>query len=255
MIGFLISLVMIVSIKKIKTKKSLYLLGYAYITSLAIVISQSRSYWVGLGAALIIFILFGWWKFNFRIKKTFLAIIILIIMFTSQLLVVNLLTGNFDGNIAGDRFKNLQSEPAGLSRLNQLKPLGDAILQQLIFGYGFGKTLTYQSNDPRIMAENPDGIYTTFAFEWGYLDIWLKIGLLGWLAYFGLIGTIIYTGIRNPSYTKTSTGKQESEIKNLKISLFLGLVAVLATNMFSPYLNHPLGIGYILLISAIYNVE
>jgi hypothetical protein len=37
----------------------------------------------------------------------------------------------------------------------------------------------------------------------------------------------------------------------IKISFALALVALLVVNIFSPYLNHPLGIGFIILISVL----
>ena len=141
--------------------------------------------------------------------------------------------------IKDGRFANLESESAGISRLNQLQPLLYNISQQALFGYGFGKELTYQSSDPRILKTHPDGIYTTYAFEWGYLDIALKLGVIGLLVYLALIGMLFYLGILN----------LKSNILNL--GLLTGLLALCVTNIFSPYLNHPLGIGYIMLISAI----
>ena len=86
------------------------------------------------------------------------------------------------------------------------------------------------SNDPRIRAEFPDGRYTTSAFEWGYLDIWLKIGLLGLLAYLILIVKI---------------ARESLKAGLLGEILFIALTALVITHTFSPYLNHPLGIGFI----------
>ena len=68
-------------------------------------------------------------------------------------------------------------------------------------GRGFGATVTYQTRDPRILADNGSGEYTTYAFEWGWLDIWLKLGIFGLAAYFLLIGTptddLVYIGQMN----------------------------------------------------------
>jgi len=152
------------------------------------------------------------------------------------------LTWNFSGNLIADRFGNLQAEAAGATRLNQLEPLTHGILEKPILGHGFGKTLTYISNDPRVLEKYPDGNYTTYAFEWGYLDIALKIGVVGLFIYLALIGYLFFKGISNFQFLIS---------KPLRIGLLVGLVALCVTNIFSPYLNHPLGIGYILLISVI----
>jgi hypothetical protein len=36
----------------------------------------------------------------------------------------------------------------------------------------------------------------------------------------------------------------------LSLSLATGLIVLMAVNIFSPYINHPLGIGYIILAAA-----
>lgn len=244
LIGFLIALTVLLTKKKFTSKYSLYLIGYIYLTGFAILISQSRSFWVGLAVGFIILLLLVIWQLQYRVKKTLVAVTAIILMFASQVFLLQAVTGNFGGNVVQDRFKNLQTEAAGMSRLNQLRPLSQEIIQQFIFGYGFGKTVTYQSSDPRILQDSPSGIYTTYAFEWGYLDIMLKIGVLGLLAYLYLLFQITHQGL-----------KKITSQKVIVIGSLAGLVAILTTNIFSPYLNHPLGIGYLILISAIYNVK
>jgi O-antigen ligase len=88
---------------------------------------------------------------------------------------------------------------------------------------------------------SPDGQFTTYAFEWGYLDILLKIGLAGLVVYLLLIVKIWRSG--------WSLGREGDF---MPFGLLLGIAALLATNFFSPYLNHPLGIGYLLLCSTFF---
>ena len=242
LIGFFVVLAILIGQKKMAEKKNYFFVGaYLYLTGLAIIISQSRSFWVGGLAAALLLLFFSWWRFNFRLKKTAILMAALGIMVISQIFLIQLLTGNLSGNLVASRFNNLESEAAGISRLNQLKPLTDNIFQRLIFGYGFGKTLTYISSDPRILQTHPGGVYTTFAFEWGYFDIWLKLGLVGLLAYAFLIYQLVMVALRSDKQKMPMT-----------IGMLTGLAAVLVTNIFSPYLNHPLGIGYIILLAAIY---
>lgn len=237
MIGFFIILFLfLASQNKGSTKVAVATGLYLYLVSFALMISQSRSYWVGMlvGTAALLALAFHYLKLD--IKKLGLTLLILASFIWSQTFLLQLITFNFAGNIVSQRFANLEAEAAGLSRLNQLQPLSNAILQQPIFGYGFGKELTYISTDPRIVKQHPDGVYTTYAFEWGYLDIWLKLGLFGLVSYIVLIYFITRDIIKNP--------------QPLQLGMLLGLIALLATNIFSPYLNHPLGIGYILLLAA-----
>jgi len=214
---------------------------YLYLTGLAIVISQSRSFWLGgLAGIFLLLWLIAWWGKK-KLTYVFLAGLALAVMIASQFLAVSLLSGSYFGN----RFANLQAEPASVSRLNQLEPLTSAIASSPFFGHGFGKTLTYVSHDPRILARNPEGLFTTFAFEWGYLDIALKIGGLGLGLYLFLIASIAFIGLKNMKSSK-------SHDCYLSAGLLAALTALVVTNFFSPYLNHPLGINYLMLIAAYY---
>ncbi len=245
LIGFFIVLFILMAEFKIKewTKYLPYIL-YLFLTSSAVIISQSRSFWVGAIVAIFFLIIYAWWILNYRLKKTFFLIIFLGSILISNLIIAQLIIGSFDYNIIFSRFSNLESEPASTSRLNQLQPLISNISQKALFGYGFGKQITYQSNDPRIINSGSNGIYTTYAFEWGYLDIALKVGVVGLLIYLALIVQIFFKGLFNFQF---------SIFKPLQIGLIFGLVALCVTNIFSPYLNHPLGIGYIMLVSSILN--
>lgn len=132
-------------------------------------------------------------------------------------------------------------EEAGIgSRWSLLPPLVTEIKQHWFFGAGFGATVTYKSSDPRIVESSARGnnFYTTYAFEWGYLDLLLKFGLLGFAIYMILLWKI-GKGLLNPPAGGSHYG------------LFLGFIALLVTNIFSPYLNHPLGIGYLLVCMSV----
>jgi len=43
------------------------------------------------------------------------------------------------------------------------------------------------------------------------------------------------------------------KVKVVIISLLAGLIALMTVNIFSPYLNHPLGIGYLIIMMVIFN--
>ena len=132
----------------------------------------------------------------------------------------------------------LEAGDAGQSRWNLLPPLTRAALEHPILGSGFGTRVTYISNDPRIREENTPGGYTTTAFERGWVDQWLKMGILGLIAYTGLfiaLGHAIYRTVAFP----------------LSCALIARLVALAAIHVFTPYLNHPLGFGILILLTII----
>ncbi len=222
-----------------------WLLAIGSLTS--ILVSFSRSFWIGLAFGLLVLLIFLIvLKFSFKkiIKIGLCGIAVLVIS-----LAAVFATAQFPfpepkeisfASMFSDRLTDLD-EAAVRSRWDLLPPLGRAIVKHPIIGSGFGATVTYKSSDPRAIQVNPGGIFTTYAFEWGYLDIMLKIGLAGLVVYLLLIGKIWRSG-----WLLGRSGEF------IPLGLLLGLAAILATNFFSPYLNHPLGIGYIMLCGVIF---
>jgi O-antigen ligase len=138
--------------------------------------------------------------------------------------------------VLSDRATQTNESAIG-SRWALLPELWSSILDAPLLGSGFGKTVTYYSSDPRVLLNNPTGEYTTYAFEWGWLDIWLKLGLLGLISYLWLIVMQII-----------KIGRFRGEFKPLSRLSLLAILATLTTvHIFTPYINHPLGIGMILL--------
>lgn len=225
-----------------RTKKIIY---YSLLTLflMTVLISFSRSFWVGLAVAYIFSAILlirqsswrAWLKSLPGLLLSALASLVLIYLIAFFPWPKTLVS--FSTDIFSRRANFLSEEAAIASRWSLLQPLWQKVKEQTLLGQGFGTTITYKSSDPRILQNNPSGKYTTYAFEWGYLDIWLKIGLLGVLAYLVLLGRLI----------KSSFKAKEPVI----LALAAGLIFLAVTNIFTPYLNHPLGISYILLSSCL----
>lgn len=205
----------------------------------AILISFSRSFWVGLTLALTVAILFFWRRFS--LKTALRSLVWSLSSILGAFILLYLIAvfpypapGNFRADFL-DRISN-GGEAALSSRWSLLPVLSKEIKREPFFGQGYGATVTYLSQDPRVLVNNPDGRYTTYAFEWAYLDIWLKTGFFGLLAYLGLIGFLISRGfsIKTPLSLESWT-------------MTFGLLFLSIINIFTPYLNHPLGIGFLLL--------
>ncbi|MBI4433850.1 hypothetical protein HY632_03685 [Candidatus Uhrbacteria bacterium] len=127
-------------------------------------------------------------------------------------------------------------EPAIANRWQQLMPLRTAIARHAIFGNGFGATVTYTSKDPRTLAAFPDGQYTTSAVEWGYLDDGLERGVVGVLTELWVVFAVVGMAFR---------------AGGAPAALGCGLLGIAVVHVVSPYLNHPLGIGALLLMAAV----
>ena len=224
---------------RVKETAGLWLLLFFNITT--VIISYSRSFW--LAGVLTLFIWFvyviakGRFKFVELLRFNF---ILLVVLLFSWLLV--LLTVNFPwpyvkpqvGGIVTERIASTtKSEPAGGSRLALLGPLWQGIKQNWLAGNGLGVTVTYFSRDPRIVSTTAggSGVYTTYAFEWGWLALWFKFGLAGLLLFIYLLSKIFIMGWKKGGVFRASA---------------VSLLALILVHFTTPYLDHPLGIAVIL---------
>jgi len=246
LIGLFILLIFLAD-QTFKDKKRV--MGYGlWVTCLlsTIIISFSRSFWVGSIVGLLIY--FGFLIKEYNWQKVFKILgLLLLSVITSILVIIAIVNFPYPDPLGGFNTASLLSErltetneSAISSRWQLLPELWQEIKQTPILGQGFGATVTYFTKDPRVLESNPSGEYTTYAFEWGFLDIWLKLGILGLLAYLVLIGKIVYDGFKKRA-------------NSLILGLTIGLIVISAVSFFSPYLNHPLGIGYIILAYLIIN--
>jgi hypothetical protein len=212
--------------------------------SLTILLSFSRSFWVGAIAASIGVVVGLYWFERFSIKKLLsLFLSSALVLFCEILFIYFFISAPFN-TLISSRVSNI-SESAASSRLQQLGPLSAAIFEHPVFGSGFGRSVTYTSNDPRVRSQETSGRFTTYAFEWGYLDIILKMGILGAFIYLLFIWKHFITLLK-----MWMKGIEPYE-KSFLGGLLCALIALLATNIFSPYLNHPLGIGYLMMLTGI----
>lgn len=242
--GFLTGIAALVENEKRKT-----LIWFILVCSgISVLISLSRSFWVGLcvGAMCLLFWTarerkthgkfpiehFPWVAFRtlwtMAVAVTIgIGVIAAIVAFPYPRVDVGSLKDLFSS-------RGSVTDAAAESRWNLLPVLADKIGQAPILGSGFGATVTYQSRDPRILAQDPDGWYTTYAFEWGLLEHWIKFGILGIPVMLWLLLSVM-----------TRVWKAEGEWW-IRAGFVSSLVALGALHVFTPYLNHPLGFGFLL---------
>lgn len=205
-------------------------------------ISFSRSFWLALTATIIFSLILIWFYYGFK-KFAQLVLKFLSAGILSFLLIYLIAIFPYPkpGAYNADFLNRITNggESAISSRWSLMPVLFKEIKREPIFGQGFGATVTYKSSDPRVLKDHPDGLYTTYAFEWGYLDLWLKIGFLGLLSYLILLFVLI-----KKSLLKTN-------LNYLNLGLGTGLLFIALTHIFTPYLNHPLGLGYLLIASCL----
>jgi glycosyltransferase involved in cell wall biosynthesis len=191
---------------------------------LVILISFSRSFWIALGLGFFSCIAYVLRRKTWHWIKGMLVAGIL-----SVLALIGIAWFPFPSSTAGNPIDWFTArveagESAATSRWELLPILIDKALESPILGHGFGATVTYQSADPRVVAQT-GGRYTTYAFEWGWIDLWIKFGILGPLVMLWLLASII------------------------KKRPFLApvILTLAVVHVFTPYLNHPLGLLVLLL--------
>ncbi len=239
---FLFLISQVKNIKELFTEKT-NLINFIIITLLSsvVLLSFSRSFWVAgaIGFLISLFVIF----IKYDYKRLLKLLFVLILSGALALLLIFVVVkfpypdpiGGFDpARLIGERAIQVKDEAAVSSRWNLLPVLLGEIKSSIFLGKGFGSTVTYKSNDPRVLESTVSGEYTTYAFEWGWLDIWLKLGLFGLASYLLLLFKIV---------TRKIVNNQELF---LIYGLNLGIVIVAFVSIFTPYTNHPLGIGYII---------
>lgn len=210
------------------------------------IVSLSRSNWVGLVAGFVLLFLYILYLYNW--KKLFLTILTCCLSFILAIGLINSIikfpypkaTSELNASLITDRASQIKDEAGVSSRWSLLPKLTDKIKENPLLGSGYGTVITYKSSDPRILESNPDGNYTTFAFEWGWLDVWLKLGLFGVIVYAFFILKIFFTELMKLK-------KFDSDIAIYAHIMVIGLCIIASISMFSPYLNHPIGIGFMIL--------
>lgn len=217
----------------------------------AVVVSLSRSFWLGGAIALVVASVVGtrWFRWNVRDLAGIagISLAVLGVAYTLNSWALNFpypfpLPGQ-DGkaNVITQRFSEFGSEAAATSRLTLARALIPVIAKSPLIGYGFGKTITYQSDDPRQIQSPTHGRFTTYAFELGYFDIALKVGVLGLIVLLGLLWQTLRALAERPS--------------PVSFGFVVGVIALAAIHATTPYLNHPLGIGFLLLAFVVINLR
>jgi len=229
-----------------KEKKSWWKIGFTLCFA-TVLISFSRSFWIAAAVTLgvgYIFLLVSreniasWLSISKRSASLVLASIGLVLI----ALFFPLPPPDHVG-LSDTLFARLHSDESALRSRWQLLPvLWQGIEEAPIIGHGFGSTVTYTSSDPRVVQQT-GGQFTTYSFEWGWLDFWFKFGILG-------IPLIAYILIRlSWSFWLLDRPRWQKVIP----AFMLGTLALV--HMFTPYLNHPLGFIVIILLESVLVLE
>lgn len=227
-------------------------------TIMIVLLSWSRSFWLA-GALTGI----GWYLWlgisrRYRIRDfvhlsaILFSALIVNVVFLGILLNIPLDGRGWGGtsffDLAKSRATEIDQEPAASSRFLLLPRLLERVKEAPFLGSGFGTTVTYTTQDPLFLESHPDGKYTAFAFEWGYLDMVTEVGLVGLM----IFGIFLFHVFRDGVRSLQSNARDED--RKIVIGLLFGLTALLIVHLTTPYLNHPLGISFIVLCVTAFTI-
>ncbi len=202
----------------------------------------SRSFWIGVVFALVTSILLLAFSIRPRLKdiaglagKSIASIVIgLLILASIVLFPFPERSSSID---LADALRNrADSDVAVSSRWKLLEPMLATIAEAPLLGSGFGKTVTFKTDDPRVRASSPDGTWETYSMEWGWLELWIKMGIFGPLGFLFLAAFLVQAFIVQLS----------TEHRWLAVGFLTSITFLYGTHVFSPYLNHPIGLGFLL---------
>lgn len=238
----------------LQSPKRAWLYYGAFVLNLfAIIISFTRSFWLGLAVALLVSIAVFAYK-NFRKYIKIIAI------GTAGLAIFSLLACAAQSNLnlyrsvwsritdtpislkdIGDKIDTQQNtgnnKPSGqieddlynsyVTRSSINNELIQLFMQKPIFGNGLGTVLT--------------DIRKTSSFEYMYLEILMKMGIIGLIVFLVPIVYLFIIWLKG-YFTVLKFKHPGDSIHMLVSSFFLSLVSVAISSYFNPYLNNPLGI-------------
>lgn len=215
---------------------------------LVVFLGGSKSMWVGLIAAAGMLVLYLLVTRRIQFAKLLSVIgIVATIAVADFIIAYGLINLPVGGNlgvsgsaILTQRTSDDNAGAAIASRKLLLVPLAEKARESPVLGSGLGTTVTYHSEDPRAKEAFPEG-YTTYAFEWGYLDLVVKFGLIGFAVFIWY-----FFAVSKSAFAKAT----RMRLTPIQLGLIATVLALYGTHFFTPYLNHPLGIGW-LLIAAV----
>jgi hypothetical protein len=218
-----------------KSRKAWAFWSLFCVLAVAFLLSFSRSLWLGAGVGILAVLFFNGRRALIRGLAT---VGVLAIVGAGAIMIV----APRSLEIIQERFQATSastSEIAASNRLQLLPEVLKTIRNHPYIGNGFGLSVTYQS----LIAGTTDVEYVrVYMFEWAYLDLISKIGLIGLGAFFLLLGRIV-------AIQRLALRRNDDSARTHILGALAAVIIVMVAHIFTPYLNHPLGIS-LLAVSA-----
>ncbi|MCL5666452.1 MAG: O-antigen ligase family protein [Patescibacteria group bacterium] len=221
------------------TTKSRWIFITAWIIgATGLFLSLSRAGWLGLGMAILAYLIFA---ANAKIRR--LVTVIVIVMVTVVTTVSNL------------RYRVVlpfYGEKSAVSRLSLWETGWKGIKESPLTGLGltgFARQWQILNTDPGLASASHNFPHNIF------LDLWVETGLLGLISFVGLIFIYIYRGLRNANRQPASPDASQGRSLNvncygLSVALFL-IALIFAGLVDNPYFKNDLAMVFWLVLSLV----
>ncbi|MCK9398446.1 MAG: O-antigen ligase family protein [Bacteroidales bacterium] len=201
-----------------------------------IIFSYSRAAWISVAAALMVYFLV---RFRIRFYWLLLSLVVgigLFFMFQYQFidkLEKNKQDSSTDFMEHVQSISNISSDASNLERINRWASAIRLFKERPIFGWGPG---TYQFVYAPYQRSKEKTIISTNYGDMGnahseYIGPMSESGVLGMLSFFGIVVTVIITGIR--VYRRS----QNKEVKLLSLMIMLGLITYYVHGLMNNFLD------------------
>ena len=200
--------------------------------------SLSRSFWVGALAGGIV--LLGWFVLKGRMRPFFNRLFTFVTLGVASVawlyVLVALPIQGLQRASLGTLFSQRATKTSDIaidSRKQLLPPLLSAFGEAPIQGHGLGKNVRYRTQDPKYIESHNTDLVSTYAFEWGWIDVLVKFGVVG-TAMLLLVLILCVRELWKAAIIDTDRSW-------IYAAGMASVAALSVTHFFSPYLNHPIG--------------
>ena len=211
------------------------LLTLLFFTAIPLLLNFSRAYILGIVVGLFCL------KYKTPILRWFYECALVGVLLTSLFIGLNLIGSHGKSvglELLGFRFGAIvqpNTEESAATRTLLLRPIFELIQKNPLLGNGLGASITFWN--PYLKQ-----FTTTRHFDWGYLELFAELGVIGLFSFLAYISALGYA--------------LQRRIKEHRQPIFLytgalsALVASLLTHIFTPALFHILGIVFLVFVSS-----
>jgi len=198
-----------------------------------LVLNLSRTYLLALGIGLLV-LKYKHTSLRWLTVSTTIGTLTMVTFFGTSLLVSGGQTLGL--SMLSNRFGSIThptTEVSTYTRIQLLPPITSMIQQHPVFGHGLGASLSFFDQTKLSHVE-------TTQFDWGYLELFVELGILGGLSYL----IILLIGVFELN-TKIRTAH---DYQDFYVGLLAGLISLIIMHVTAPVLSHVLGVFLLVLI-------